>query len=76
MEILTCKKRATEGNFQYKIEPLSATVDKHNIQTIEDLLAKLGQGSDSSKPRTAAKRIKPEELMGKPILDRIDGITA
>lgn len=76
MEILTCMKRATEERFQYKIEPLSATVDNHNIQTIEDLLMKLRRGSDSAKSGRAATLIKPEELMGKPILDRIDGHTA
>ena len=76
MEILTCMKRATEERFQYKIEPLSATVDNHNIQTIEDLLLKLRRGSDSAKSGRVATLIKPEELMGKPILDRIDGHTA
>ena len=76
MEILTCMKRATEERFQYKIKPLSATVDNHNVQTIEDLLIKLRRGSDSAKSDRAATLIKPEELMGKPILDRIDGHTA
>ena len=76
MEILTCMKRATKEKFQYKIESLSATVDNHNVQTIEDLLTKLRRGSDSEKSSRAATLIKPEELMGKPILDRIDGHTA
>jgi adenylate cyclase class 1 len=76
MEILTCMKRATEEKFQYKIEPLSAIVDNHNVQAVEDLLTKLRQGSDSAKSSRAATRIKPEELMGKPLLDRIDGHTA
>jgi len=69
-------KRATEERFQYKIEPLSATVDNHNVQTIEDLLMKLRRGSDSVKSDRAATLIKPEELMVEPILDRTDGHTA
>ena len=75
MEILNCMKRASEDRFQYKIKTMSAIIDSHTVETIEDHIMKLRQGAGSKKMSRAATLIKPEDLIGKPIPDRIDGHT-
>ena len=74
-EILNCMKRASEDRFQYKIKTMSAKIDSHTVKTIEDHITKLRQGAESKKMNRTATLIKPEDLIGKPIPDRIDGHT-